>query len=73
MLLAIAGCNFFMDMPMGDDVMLDCQSWGFHDGATLRQVLGLRPAQELEAWLEQMDLWKNGRLSARAGNGSICG
>jgi len=72
-LLATAGCNFFMGLPMGDDVMLNYQSTSFHDGATLRQLLGLRPAPEFEAWLEEMDLWKGGRLSARAGDPSLFG
>ncbi len=72
-LLATAGCNFFMGLPMGDDVMLNYQSTSYHDGATLRSLLGLRPAPEFEAWLEEMDLWKNGRLSARAGDASLFG
>jgi ethanolamine ammonia-lyase large subunit len=72
-LLATAGCNFFMGLPMGDDVMLNYQSTSFHDGATLRSLLGLRPAPEFEAWLEEMDLWKGGRLSARAGDPSLFG
>jgi ethanolamine ammonia-lyase large subunit len=72
-LLATAGCNFFMGLPMGDDVMLNYQSTSFHDGATLRQLLGLRPAPEFEAWLDEMDLWRDGRLSARAGDASLFG
>jgi ethanolamine ammonia-lyase large subunit len=32
--------------------MLNYQSTSFHDAAYLRQVLGLRPAPEFEAWLE---------------------
>jgi ethanolamine ammonia-lyase large subunit len=72
-LLATAGCNFFMGLPMGDDVMLNYQSTSYHDGATLRSLLGLRPAPEFEAWLEEMDLWRNGRLSARAGDASLFG
>jgi ethanolamine ammonia-lyase large subunit len=72
-LLATAGCNFFMGLPMGDDVMLNYQSSSFHDGATLRQLLGLRPAPEFEAWLEEMGLMKDGRLTTRAGDPSIFG
>ena len=34
-LLTAAGCNFFMGLPMGDDVMLNYQSTSFHDDATL--------------------------------------
>ncbi len=67
-LLATAGCNFFMGVPMGDDVMLAYQTTSFHDGATLRQLLGLRPLPEFEQWLEQMGLWRDGQLTAKAGS-----
>jgi ethanolamine ammonia-lyase large subunit len=70
-LLASAGCNFFMGLPMGDDVMLNYQSTSFHDNATLRQLLRLRPAPEFEAWLEEMEIMKDGRLTPRAGDASI--
>ena len=53
-LLGAAGCNFVMGVPGADDVMLDYQSTSFHDAQYLRQVLGLRPAPEFEAWLERM-------------------
>jgi ethanolamine ammonia-lyase large subunit len=53
-LLAIAGCNYFMGVPGADDIMLNYQSTSFHDSHYLRQVLGLRPAPEFEAWLERM-------------------
>jgi ethanolamine ammonia-lyase large subunit len=72
-LLSAAGCNFFMGLPMGDDVMLNYQSTSYHDGATLRQVLGLRPAPEFEAWLEEMGLMQGGKLTARAGDPSVFG
>ena len=36
LLLAAAGCNFFMGVPMADDSMLSYQSTSFHDIATLR-------------------------------------
>jgi ethanolamine ammonia-lyase large subunit len=62
-----------MGLPMGDDVMLNYQSTSFHDGATLRQVLGLRPAPEFEAWLEEMGLMEQGKLTARAGDPSLFG
>jgi ethanolamine ammonia-lyase large subunit len=70
-LLASAGCNFFMGLPMGDDVMLNYQSSSFHDDAAVRQVLGLRPAPEFEAWLEEVGLMENGKLTARAGDASF--
>lgn len=72
-LLATAGCNFFMGLPMGDDVMLNYQSSSFHDGAALRQLLDLRPAPEFESWLEEMGVMKDGRLTARAGDASLFG
>ena len=72
-LLATAGCNFFMGLPMGDDVMLNYQSSSFHDDATVRRVLGLRPAPEFEAWLEEMGLMRDGRLTTRAGDPSLFG
>ncbi len=72
-LLATAGCNFFMGLPMGDDVMLNYQSTSFHDDATLRQLLGFRPAPEFEAWLIEMGLMKDGKLTHRAGDPTIFG
>jgi ethanolamine ammonia-lyase large subunit len=66
--LAAAGCNYFMGVPLGDDCMLHYQSTSHHDVAALRELLGLRPAPELEAWLEARGLMANGRLSARAGD-----
>jgi len=73
LVLAAAGCNFFMGLPMGDDVMLNYQSSSFHDDATLRQVLGLRPAPEFETWLEEVGLMQNGKLTSRAGDPSFFG
>ena len=67
-LLATAGCNYFMGVPGGDDVMLSYQCTSYHDGATLRQLLGLRPAPEFEAWLVEHGLMADGRLTARAGD-----
>jgi len=53
--------------------MLNYQSTSFHDDATLRQLMGLRPAPEFEAWLEEMDLMHDGKLTTRAGDASIFG
>ena len=50
-LLGVAGCNFIMGIPGADDIMLNYQSTSFHDALYVRQVLGLRPAPEFEAWL----------------------
>jgi ethanolamine ammonia-lyase large subunit len=51
-LLAAAGCNFVMGVPGGDDTMLSYQSTSYHDALYIRQVLGLKPAPEFEAWLQ---------------------
>src|SRR6202521_4526946 len=50
-LLGAAGVNYIMGVPGADDIMLNYQSTSFHDALYLRQVLGLRPAPEFEAWL----------------------
>lgn len=55
-LLGVAGCNYIMGVPGSDDIMLSYQSTSFHDALYVREVLGLRPAPEFEAWLEQMEL-----------------
>ncbi len=67
-LLAAAGANYFMGLPMGDDVMLNYQSTSYHDNATIREVLGLRPTPEFEAWMERMGLMRDGRLTGLAGD-----
>jgi ethanolamine ammonia-lyase large subunit len=36
--------------------MLNYQTTSFHDALYARQVLGLRPAPEFEAWLEKMQI-----------------
>jgi len=56
LLLGAAGCSFVIAVPGSDDVMLHYQSLSFSDVLTVRQVLGLRPAPEFEAWLARMDL-----------------
>ncbi|MBL8919833.1 MAG: ethanolamine ammonia-lyase subunit EutB [Myxococcaceae bacterium] len=71
MLLAAAGVNYLMGIPMGDDVMLNYQTTSFHNNAALKELYGLRPAPEFEAWLERMGLWRNGRLTERAGDASV--
>ncbi len=67
-LLAAAGCNYFMGVPMGDDVMLAYQCTSYHDAAALRQTLNLRPLPEFEIWLETMGLLKDGMLTEQAGD-----
>jgi ethanolamine ammonia-lyase large subunit len=43
-----------MGVPGADDVMLGYQSTSFHDALYVRQLLGLRPAPEFEAWLQRV-------------------
>jgi ethanolamine ammonia-lyase large subunit len=69
-LLASAGCNYFMGVPHGDDVMLGYQSTGFHETATLRRLLQLRPIPEFETWLEEYGFWENGAPTRLMGDGS---
>jgi len=69
LLLAAAGANYFMGVPMGDDVLLGYRSTSFHDAAALRETLGRRPAPEFERWLERRGLMRQGKLTARAGDG----
>ncbi len=71
MLTAIGGANFYMGVPGGDDVMLSYQDTSYHDDASLRELLGLRPLREFEKWLEKMGIMENGRLTAKAGDLSI--
>lgn len=70
-LLAAAGCNYFMAVPMGDDVMLSYQSTSYHDASALRAVLKMRPAPEFEAWCERRGILHEGRLTSRAGNAKL--
>nr|WP_256872209.1 ethanolamine ammonia-lyase subunit EutB [Paenibacillus sp. 79R4] len=70
-LLSTAGCNFFMGIPHGDDVMLNYQTTGYHETATLRELLGLRPIREFEQWMEKMGFIENGKLTKRAGDASV--
>ena len=57
-LLANAGINFIMGIPGSDDVMLNYQTTSFHDALYIRQLLGLQPAPEFAAWLEQQGILK---------------
>ncbi len=59
-LLATAGCTYIMGVPGADDVMLNYQSTSFHDALYIRQLLGLRPAPEFEAWLERVGVFDGG-------------
>lgn len=70
-LLTAAGCNYFIGVPAGDDIMLNYQCTGYHDIQTLRETLGVKPIKEFEEWLEKMGIRKNGKLTELAGDASI--
>ncbi|WNJ97472.1 ethanolamine ammonia-lyase subunit EutB [Vibrio ruber] len=55
-LLGVAECSFIMGIPGSDDIMLNYQTTSFHDALYARQVLGLRPAPEFDAWLKKMQI-----------------
>ena len=69
-LLTMAGCNYFMGIPHGDDIMLNYQTTGFRETATLRELTGKTAIPEFQAWLEKMGFVENGRLTKKAGDGS---
>lgn len=70
-LLAAAGVNYIIGVPMADDCMLNYQSTSFHDIATLRETMRLRPAPAFERWLEKMGIMEGGRLTRMAGDPTI--
>ncbi len=57
LLLAAAGCNYFMGVPCADDVMLNYQSTSFHDALAARKLFNLRPAPEFLEWLNWMKIY----------------
>ena len=70
-LLVAAGCNYVMGVPQGDDCMLMYQCTGFHEAAGLREIFGLRPIKEFDAWMEKMGFSENGKLTPKAGDASV--
>ena len=69
-LLTVAGCNYFMGIPHGDDIMLNYQTTGFRETATLRQLTGKTAIPEFQVWLEKMGFLENGRPTKKFGDGS---
>ncbi len=63
-LLAAAGCTYFMGIPGSDDVMLSYQSTSFQDAVAVRELFGLRPAPEFERWMVDQGWWADGRAAA---------
>ena len=60
-----------MGIPHGDDVMLNYQTTGFRETAALREIFGLTAIPPFQDWLEKMGFVENGRLTAKAGDGSV--
>ena len=58
-LLAAAGCNYFMGVPSSDDVMLNYQSTSYHDALAARKLFHLRPAPEFLSWLQTKGIFKD--------------
>ena len=59
MLLAAAGCNYFMGVPCSDDVMLNYQSTSYHDALAVRRLFHQRPAPEFLIWLQTMGIYRD--------------
>jgi ethanolamine ammonia-lyase large subunit len=60
-LLAAAGCNYFMGVPCSDDVMLNYQSTSYHDALAVRRMFNLRPAPEFLDWLGEKGIYRDGQ------------
>lgn len=58
-LLAAAGCNYFMGVPCSDDVMLNYQSTSYHDALAARKLFHLRPAPEFLTWLQTKGIFQD--------------
>ena len=69
-LLTMAGCNYFMGIPHGDDIMLNYQTTGFRETAALRELTGKNAIPAFQRWLEKMGFVENGKLTKKAGDGS---
>ena len=69
-LLTMAGCNYFMGIPHGDDIMLNYQTTGFRETAALREITGKTAIAPFQRWLEKMGFVENGKLTPKAGDGS---
>jgi ethanolamine ammonia-lyase large subunit len=59
LLLAAAGCNYFMGVPCADDVMLNYQSTSYHDALAVRRIFKLRPAPEFLKWLQSTGIYRD--------------
>ena len=66
-LLTMAGCNYFMGIPHGDDIMLNYQTTGFRETAALREITGKTAIPEFQRWLEKMGFVENGTADKESG------
>ena len=71
LLLGSCGVNYILGVPTSDDVMLNYQTNAYHDANTVREILGLRPIDEFERWLEKMGIMADGKLTEIAGDPTI--
>jgi len=72
LLLNAANCNYYMGVPMGDDVMLSYQDVSFHDDATMRELSHRKPAPEFHKWAIDLGIMDaEGHLTDMAGNAAI--
>lgn len=70
-MLTSAGCNYFMGVPAGEDIMLMYQSSSYHDGAALREISNKRPIRAFEKRMEELGIMEQGILTKKAGDPSI--
>lgn len=71
LLLGSCGVNYVIGVPTSDDIMLNYQTNSYHDAATVREILGLRPIKEFDEWLEKWGISENGHLTKYAGDPTI--
>jgi len=57
LLLAAAGCNYFMGVPCSDDIMLNYQSTSYHDALAVRELFRMSPAPEFLSWLQRTGIY----------------
>ncbi|MDO5433203.1 Ethanolamine ammonia-lyase heavy chain [Eubacterium maltosivorans] len=71
-LLALAGCNYFMGINGGDDVMLNHLTSSYHDMATLREMTNKKVIPEFGDWCRKWGIMdENDHLTELAGDASI--
>ncbi len=70
-LLGAAGCTYLMSMPVGDDIMLNYQSTSYHDVPSVRGLIGVRPAPEFDAWLNEVGIMDGDKPGPRFGDATV--